>query len=345
MLSYIWSRALSTLLARLVVSVAPFLSTSVFAAKLADSSWASALHIPAEVRQETTPVQQLDLYLAGFHLDPNHPAVQDAAHYYCQQLTAELAQCPIYGDNGRDARLIGVEYIISSRLFHSLAADEQQLWHPHVYEVQAGLLTAPGLPPEIEHALMEHLASTYGKTWYLWQGKEQSLPVGHASDVPIGRASLMQSPTKEGQIDPALVEERDRRFNVALDTLQQQRADITPIDARAPQEQRIARADSQTPLEPPPPPFPSSPSDLPKPTDPEPEPYANIPGPEAPPSVQPAPMKPGLPPPPMPQPAEPPLSQRPALNPSVPSAPEQQPAPPSPTPKPETTVYEETPNK
>jgi hypothetical protein len=206
---------------------------TISAAETEGGGWTNILQIPAGVRQETTPVQQLDLYLTGFHVDPSRPAVQGAAYYYCQQLTAEFAQCPIYSANSRDARLIGVEYIISPRLFHSFPAEEQRLWHSHTYEVRAGLLIAPGLPQEAEHKLMQHLASTYGKTWYLWQGDEESLPVGHTPHTPMGHASVMQSPTKEGQLKPALVEERDRRFNVAVNELRQQRADITAADARS----------------------------------------------------------------------------------------------------------------
>jgi hypothetical protein len=232
-----WSGALGALLAGSIVVAAPAPSPAVPATGPGDSGWANILQIPTNGRQETTPAQQLDLYLTGFHVDPSRPTVQGAAHYYCQQLTVEFAQCPIYDNNSRDARLIGVEYIISSHLFRSLTADEQRLWHPHAYEVQSGLLLAPGLSQEAEHKLMEHLVSTYGKTWYFWQGKEQSLPVGTAPELPIQSASRMQGPTADGQLKPALVEERDRRFNVAVDKLRQQRADI----ALAAKERRGAR--------------------------------------------------------------------------------------------------------
>jgi hypothetical protein len=351
-----WSGALSAIFIGVIVFAIPSSSATASAAENRDGGWANTLQIPTNARQETTPIQQLDLYLTGFHVDPSRPAVQGAAHYYCQQLTAEFAQCPIYGDNGRDAQLIGVEYIISNRLFHTLTADEQRLWHPHVYEVQSGLLIAPGLAQEAEHKLMEHLASTYGKTWYLWQGKEQSLPVGHAPDAPVGRASVMHGPTKDGQLKPALVEERDRRFNVAVNELRQQRADIAPADTHSQKERRSARADMPVQLpEPPPPTLPAPRSDLPAPADPEPEPHANVPAQELPPSVQPAPVQPGLPsppmprpaepglaPPPMPQPAEPPpLSTRPDSNPPVPAVPEQEPAPPSSAPEPEPTAYKQ----
>ncbi len=41
---------------------------------------------------------------------------------------------------------MGVEYIISERLFKDPAAEEKKLWHSHQYEVKSGSLIAPGLP-------------------------------------------------------------------------------------------------------------------------------------------------------------------------------------------------------
>lgn len=31
---------------------------------------------------------------------------------------------------------VGVEYIVSDKIFETLPADEQKLWHSHAYEVQ-----------------------------------------------------------------------------------------------------------------------------------------------------------------------------------------------------------------
>lgn len=355
MKSYLWGAAVSTLLASMVAFAVPAPSSAALARETGNSIGAKTRPIPPEGLQETTPIQQSDLYLQGFHVAQERPAVQGAAHYYCHQMTDEFTQCAIFGGNGRDARLIGVEYIISSQLFQSLTTDEQRLWHPHAYEVQSGLLIAPGLPQEVEHQLMEKLVNTYGKTWYLWQGKEQSLPVGYASDLPVGTASMMQGPTTDGQLSSDLVEERDRRFNVAVNDLRQQRVDIAPVDALSQKEQRIARADTPIPNPEPQQPAPSTPrSDTPQAVDPEAEPHSNVPAPEGPPATQqplpaepelppppmPQPAEPGLPPPPMPKPAEPPpLSKKhPELNPPGPAEPEHK--PPAPLPEPEPTFYD-----
>lgn len=63
-------------------------------------------------------------------------------------------QAVIYDGNTRDARLMGVEYIISERLFQQLPLEEKKLWHSHQYEIKSGTLIAPGLPAPAERALM-----------------------------------------------------------------------------------------------------------------------------------------------------------------------------------------------
>jgi Protein of unknown function (DUF1264) len=45
-----------------------------------------------------------------------------------------------------DARLIGIEYIISEQRFRDLPDEEKRLWHGHHYEVKSGILVAPGNP-------------------------------------------------------------------------------------------------------------------------------------------------------------------------------------------------------
>ena len=65
--------------------------------------------------------------------------VQVEAHHYCGHLNEEVRQCVIY-DSGEDkARLIGIEYIISRRLFESLPEEEKKMWHSHQYEASTVL--------------------------------------------------------------------------------------------------------------------------------------------------------------------------------------------------------------
>ena len=64
-----------------------------------------------------------------------HP-LQVEAHHYCSCANEEVRQCVIYDSADSNARLIGIEYIISRRLFESLPEEEKKLWHSHTYEVR-----------------------------------------------------------------------------------------------------------------------------------------------------------------------------------------------------------------
>ena len=48
--------------------------------------------------------------------------------------------------------MLGVEYIISDALYQGLPAAEKAYYHPHTYEITAGLLVVPGMPAEEEDA-------------------------------------------------------------------------------------------------------------------------------------------------------------------------------------------------
>lgn len=58
----------------------------------------------------------------------------------------DVRQCLIYDSTKPNARLIGVEYMISPRLFDTLPPEEQKLWHTHEYEVKSGMLIMPTPP-------------------------------------------------------------------------------------------------------------------------------------------------------------------------------------------------------
>lgn len=178
-----------------------------------------ALDSGAAMLQSRPPIDALNAYLDGFHFYNGHPGAQMEAHHYCSILNEEVIQCVIYDGNVKDAKLMGVEYIISEQLFASLPGAEKPMWHSHGHEVKSGQLIAPGIPAPAEHALMEKLVHTYGKTWHTWHTDlDKTLPLG----VP----QLMMGFTAEGQIDPALVAERDRRLGVDSAEEKRQRADI-----------------------------------------------------------------------------------------------------------------------
>jgi hypothetical protein len=182
----------------------------------------------AAVLQDKQPLDAINSYLDGFHFYSGNMQGQMEAHHYCAMLNEDVTQCVIYDGNTGQAKLMGVEYIISRKLFDTLAADEKHLWHSHVHEVRSGQLIAPGIPEAAEHELMRKIAGTYGKTWHTWHTDQQ-----HA--LPLGPPMLMMGFTKDGQADEAMVADRDRRFGVSSMENRRRRADIEypPVDSSA----------------------------------------------------------------------------------------------------------------
>ncbi|GAB4024843.1 OBAP family protein [Spirosoma koreense] len=177
------------------------------------------LEAGADLLQNKTPLNQLNMYLDGFHFYNGDPNAQMEAHHYCSAINDDLTQCVIYDGNTDKAKIMGIEYIVSEKLFKTLPDEERKLWHSHVYEVKSGELIAPGIPQLAEHELMEKLVSTYGKTFHTWHtDQDLTLPLGH----PL----IMMGFTKDGLIHPPMVADRDRRFGVSTAENRKNRADI-----------------------------------------------------------------------------------------------------------------------
>lgn len=187
-----------------------------------------ALEAGADLLQGKAPLRALNAYMDGFHFYNGNMAAQMEAHHYCGHLNEDVIQCVIFDANTTGAKLMGVEYIISGRLFQNLAPQEKHLWHSHVHEVRSGQLIAPGIPEIAEKELMRRIAGTYGKTWHTWHTDK-------AHDLPLGVPMLMMGFTTDGQADEAMVAERDQRFGVSSADNRKNRSDIIypPVDADA----------------------------------------------------------------------------------------------------------------
>lgn len=194
-------------------------SSSVTSPGAPETPKTQALETGAKVLQNKDPMNAVNMYLDGFHFHSGHMQEQMEAHHYCAKLNEDLTQCALYDGNTRQAKLVGIEYVISRKLFQTLPMEEKRLWHSHAYEVQSGQLIAPGIPQAAQHQLMEQLASTYGKTWHTWQTDRHDV-------LPYGVPELMMGFTADGQLQPALVAARDRRFGVSTEQNRKARADI-----------------------------------------------------------------------------------------------------------------------
>lgn len=187
-----------------------------------------ALEVGAAALQTHAPVAKLDVYLAGFHPMKAQPSHQMEAHHFCRQVNEDFAQCVLFDGNSADANLNGIEYIISERLFNTLAADERQYWHPHNYEILSGQLVAPGIPAFAQQALMRSKINSYGKTWHVWDTRKNA-----GTQLPLGEPMLAWSFNRDGEAEPAMVKARNQRMGINAEQKRQQRAEF--VDLAKPQ--------------------------------------------------------------------------------------------------------------
>lgn len=177
------------------------------------------LDTAADAIQSKKPIDAMSEYLNGFHFYADDMGRQVEANHFCTHLNEDFHQCVIYDANQPNAKLIGIEYIVSEKLFKTLPEEEKKLWHSHHYEVKSGELVAPGVPDLAEHAFMNDLVTTYGKTWHTWQ-------IDRDHDFPMGIPQLMMGFVKDGQVTQSLLNDRDKRFGVSYQKEKANRADI-----------------------------------------------------------------------------------------------------------------------
>jgi hypothetical protein len=194
------------------------------------SAQSRLLGIGAGMLQGNAPINAINMYLNGFHFYADDMGRQIEAHHYCHHVSEEFFQCVIYDGNKTDSRLIGIEYIVSERIFMSLPEPEKQLWHSHRHETTSGELVMPGIPMAVEHKAIATLVNTYGKTWHTWQ-------IDRNSALPLGIPQLMMGFTTDGQLKPEMIQSRDRELGISTANERQDRQDLAqsapPVQAGA----------------------------------------------------------------------------------------------------------------
>ncbi|KAG0050741.1 hypothetical protein BGZ83_004488 [Gryganskiella cystojenkinii] len=191
------------------------------------SSDAAVLAAGATMFQSFKPLSSVCESFCGLHMYPHDQKRQLIAYHYCTMIDEDRRQCLIYDSDEKNAKLLGVEYIISEKLFKELDEDEKKYWHSHKYEVESGALVqlAKSMVPEmvaqvVELKPLQILVNTYGKTWQLW-------PVDMQGDcsckVPTGPPQLLVSLTEDGQVDMDLLAKRDARLGISTLKKRQER--------------------------------------------------------------------------------------------------------------------------
>jgi hypothetical protein len=183
-----------------------------------------ALEKGAELLQDLTPVRQFDHYLDGFHVMRDAPEHHMEAHHYCAGMNEELTQCVIFDGTGAEANLIGIEYILSERLFEELPEEEKSYWHPHNYEILSGALVMPGVPAPAEKEALERKMNSYGKTWHIWDTGHLGHPA--ANPLPLGEPLLAWSYNRDGEMPEQLARARDQRLSISTEEKRRERRDL-----------------------------------------------------------------------------------------------------------------------
>lgn len=98
------------------------------------------LEAGSQITQSFDPINNIKLHLCGFAFYTDDPSRQLELHHYCHSLNEDFVQCIVYDGPGPDARMIGIEYVISKKLFETLPMEEQRLWHSHGYDVKSGTI-------------------------------------------------------------------------------------------------------------------------------------------------------------------------------------------------------------
>jgi hypothetical protein len=166
------------------------------------------------------PLHAGHLHICGIHVAKKDPKIQIITQHYCAAHSSDrhgdaMFQCVLFDTAAKNAKLLGVEYVITDKTYRQLPDREKKYWHPHTYEVLGGMLTAPGMEAEDEKKLMKTLLTTWGKTWHTWPDPR--------SAVPLGEPLLIWSLTGDGQADETVVAKRDKEFHVSTAKVRKRR--------------------------------------------------------------------------------------------------------------------------
>lgn len=126
-----------------------------------------------------------------------------------------MFQCVLFDGTGKNAKLLGVEYLIPDAAYRKLPDGEKKYWHAHTYEVLGGGLIAPGMGPDDEMKFMKTILTTWGKAWHTWPDPKTA--------VPVGEPLLIWSLMGDGQADPKLVAARDKEFGCDTEKIREAR--------------------------------------------------------------------------------------------------------------------------
>ena len=107
---------------------------------------------------------------------PNMPEM--IAHHYCKPVSGGLTECLLFDSDMPDARLVGIEVIVSAEIYKKFSKKEKALWHYHKTEIPKVGATLPEHSPEEAAKIVKSMEETYGKVYLLWDPGKGAFPMG-----------------------------------------------------------------------------------------------------------------------------------------------------------------------
>lgn len=135
------------------------------------------------------PIEEIlhcPLAFAGVHLMKDVPERSAVAYHFCKPLNESVNQCVLYDGTGPNAKLIGIEYLVTDAMYQKFPAEEKAYWHDHKHEVDAGLIRSLTQKGEEEKATLGVVRTLWGKVYHTWASGE---------DYPRGPARLFWAVT------------------------------------------------------------------------------------------------------------------------------------------------------
>ncbi|GAA98192.1 uncharacterized protein L969DRAFT_93200 [Mixia osmundae IAM 14324] len=193
------------------------------------ASVANSLSPAVRMSHPFKPLEAIHQHLCAFHYNSDDRTRQVEAHHYCcASGHGGLHQCLVYDSDGPDARLIGIEYIVSADVYKTLDDEEKKYWHSHKYEVESGMLVVASKKDQegpinatVEKTVMVALHETFGKTIHTWQ-------IDRHPHLPLGPPVIMMAFTEDGQVDPDKLAARDKALGISTEDKKKERALYLP---------------------------------------------------------------------------------------------------------------------
>ncbi len=125
--------------------------------------------------QAAKPTEGWTLHIDAKRHFPNLPDM--IAHHYCKPVSGGLTECQLYDSDKPDARLVGIEVIVSKETWGKFSEKEKALWHYHKIEIPKVEAVLPDVSPEESAKILKSIEETYGKVYILWDPAKKE-PVG-----------------------------------------------------------------------------------------------------------------------------------------------------------------------